>query len=179
MWRAVAVHGNTAYFSEKFNVYSYTLSHDKWTKLKQCNYKDFSMTVINNQLTTIGGMRDSPPSSVQALYLNYVAVNTLLCLSMSSSEMKWEELLPPMPTHRIFPAVVTTSTHLIAAGGKTRTIHNALSVVETLDTNTLHWTSVRSIPKAMGSPDMTLCKGQLVRTQQDLHVLCGRTPQVP
>ena len=140
------VHGNVAYFSQGYTVYSYTLSQDKWTKLKQCKYSSFSMAVVNNQLTTIGG------------HLSYTGINTLLCLSRSSSEMKWEELLPPMPTARISPAAVTTPTHLIVAGGYKGP---ALSVVETLDTNTLQWSSVSSSPQALDYPSMTLCNGQL------------------
>ena len=93
--RAV-VHGNMAYFSHYYSVYSYTLSQDKWTELKQCNYLYFSMAVINNQLTTIGGQR------------NLISTNNLLCLSRSPSEMKWEALLPPMPTARRWSAAVTT-----------------------------------------------------------------------
>ena len=128
-------------------MYSYTLSQDKWTKLKQCEYERFSMAVVNNQLTTIGGQH------------GFTVTFNLLCLSKSSSEMKWEELLPPMPTPRIWPAAVTTPTHLIVAGGRQR--DDALSVVETLDTNTLQWSSVSRLPEALGAPNMTLCNEQL------------------
>ena len=123
---AAVVHGNTAYFSQDYNVYSYTLSQDKWTKLKQCEYQHFSMAVVNEQLTITGG------------WLNGTATNTLLCLSRSFLLMtKWEELLPPMPTPRIRPATITTLTHLIVAGGRTKLGGDGLSAVETLDTNTL------------------------------------------
>ena len=87
---AAVVRGNTAYFSQGRDVYSYTLSQDKWTELPQCKYQHFSMAVINNQLTTIGGMLGGVVTAA--------ATNTLLCLSRSSSEMKWKEFLPPMPT---------------------------------------------------------------------------------
>ena len=150
---AAVVHGNTAYFSEGYSVYSYTLSQDKWTQLKQCEYEAFSMAVVNNQLTTIGGLSGG------------TATNTLLCLSRSSSEMKWEELLPPMPTARIYSAAVTTPTHLIVAGGKT--------VVETLDTNTLQWSSVSSSPEALGRPNMTLCNGQLYLSRHSKIFSCS------
>ena len=109
----------------------------------------FSMAVINDQLTTIGGGHDA------------TATNTLLCLSKSLWKMKWEELLPPMPTARMWSAAVTTPTHLIVAGGQTGFGGDELSVVETLDTNTLQWSSVSSSPEALGDPNMTLCNGQL------------------
>ena len=158
--RAV-VHGNMAYFSHYYSVYSYTLSQDKWTELKQCNYLYFSMAVINNQLTTIGGQR------------NLISTNNLLCLSRSPSEMKWEALLPPMPTARRWSAAVITPTHLIVAGGMTGVLGGALSVVETLDTNTLQWSSVSSSPKALGAPNMTLCNGHLYLSQESKIFSCS------
>ena len=154
------VHGNTAYFSQHNSVYSYTLSQDKWTKLKQCEYLYFSMAVINDQLTTIGGGHDA------------TATNTLLCLSKSLWKMKWEELLPPMPTARIWSAAVTTPTHLIVAGGGTG-LGAALSVVETLDTNTLQWSSVSSSPEALQYPSMTLCNGQLYLSEHRKIFSCS------
>ena len=163
MWDAAVVHGNAAYFSQRYNVYSYTLSQDKWTKLKQCEYEFFSMAVITNKLTTIGGRHGCGGT----------ATNTLLCLSRSSSEMKWEELLPPMPTPRTWSAAVTTPTHLIVAGGGTGLLGAALSVVETLDTNTLQWSSVSSSPEALLAPNMTLCNGQLYLSKDSKIFSCS------
>ena len=158
---AAVVHGNTAYFSQCNSMYSYTLSQDKWTQLKQCGYASFSMAVVNNQLTTIGGLS------------GLTVTSTLLSLSRSSSEMKWEELLPPIPTPRIWSAAVTTPTHLIVAGGKTGLGAAALSVVETLDTNTLQWSSVSSSPKALGIPNMTLCNGQIYLSEDSKIFSCS------
>ena len=154
------VHGNTAYFSQGYNVYSYTLSQDKWTELKQCEYASFSMAVVNNQLTTIGGQH------------GVTATKTLLCISRSSSEMKWEELLPPMPTPRIRSAAVTIPTHLIVAGGL-GVFGGAFSVVETLDTNTLQWSSVSSSPQALSAPKMTLCNGELYLSEHSKIFSCS------
>ena len=160
---AAVVHRNTAYFSQGSRVYSYTLSQDKWTRLKQCKYRNFSMAVVNNKLTTIGGQHGG------------TATNILLCLLRSSSEMKWGKILPPMPTPRRWSAAVTTPTHLIVAGGDRRlgVIGDALSVVETLDTNTLQWSSVSSSPKALGAPNMTLCNGQLYLSQDSKIFSCS------
>ena len=162
MWGAAVVHGNTAYFSQDYSVYSYTLSQDKWTRLKQCKYLYFSMAVVNNQLTTIGGQSGDG-----------TATNTVLSLSRSSSEMKWEEFLPPMPTARRWSAAVTTPTHLIVAGGMTGSGAAALSVVETLDTNTLQWSSVSSSPEVLLHPSMTLCNGQLYLSQHSKIFSCS------
>ena len=100
-----------------------------------------------------------------------IATNTLLCLSRSSSEMKWEELLPPMPTAWLWSAAVTTQTHLIVAGGKA--VDGALVAVETLDTNTFQWSSVSSLPKPLEYPNMTLCNGQLYVSQHNKILSCS------
>ena len=47
---SVVTHDNTAYFSVAYDVYSYTTLQNKWTKLKQCEYENFSMVVVNNKL---------------------------------------------------------------------------------------------------------------------------------
>ena len=118
------------------------------------------MAVVNNQLTTIGGWDDD------------IATNLLLCLSRSSSEMimKWEGLLPPMPTARISPAAVTTPTHLIVAEGYDG---DPVSVVETLDTNTLQWSSVSSSPEPLDYPHMTLCNRQLYLSEHSKIFSCS------
>ena len=160
---AAVVHGNTAYFSRGNSVYSYVLSQNEWTKLKRCKCQHFSMAVIFNQLTAIGGQCDGSDS----------ATNTLLCLTMSSSETKWEELFPPMPTPRVQSAAVTIPNHLIVAGGQTKLFGAALSAVETLDTNTFQWSSVSSSPEPLEYPNMTLCNGQLYLSKDSKIFSCS------
>ena len=159
---AAVVHGNMAYFSQGHNVYSYTLPQDEWTELKLCEHECFSMAVVNNQLATIGGKRC------------HTATNALLCLSRGWFKTKWEELLPPMPTARIWSAAVNTPNHLIVAGGGTGGLNSVpLSVVETLDTNTLQWSSVSSSPEAWVAPSMTLCNGQLYLSEDSKIFSCS------
>lgn len=161
-YRGTAIgHGNTAYFSQDHNVYSYTVTEDKWTSLKPCDYKYFSMAVVNDKLTTIGGQGRGDS-----------ATNILLCLSGSSSDMKWEILLPPMPTERERPAVVTTYTHLVVAGGGTRLVAG-LSTVEVLNFQTLQWASASNSPKALENPNMTICDGQLYLSEDKTIFSCS------
>ena len=138
------VHGSTAYFSSVYNVYSYTVHENKWTKLPQRKYNHFAMAVINDALTTIGGM----DSQVKA-------TNTLLSLSGSS----WEEVLPPMPTKRAFPAAANTPTHLMVAGGRQSFYGDPVATVEVLNTETLQWSTASSLPETVSFPTMTTCGG--------------------
>ena len=152
---AAVVHYNIAYFSSGQDVYSYTISKDKWSKLKPCGHEFFSMAVVKHKLTTIGGLH------------NNTATNTLLCLSRSvaDTEMKWEELLPPMPTERVRPAAVTTTTHLVVAGGRTQA-GPGYSTVEVLSLHTLQWASASREPEEFKHPSMTLC-GENVYLSED------------
>lgn len=49
------VHGNTAYFSYDYSIYSFTVSNSRWTELPEHKYSSFAMAIVNGQLTTIGG----------------------------------------------------------------------------------------------------------------------------
>ena len=137
---SAVVHGNTAYFSSVYNVYSYTVHENKWTKLPQCKYERFAMVVINDALTTIGGRE-------------YASTNTLLSLSGSS----WEEVLPPMPTKREFPAAANTPTRLVVGGGDH--YGNPMATVEVLNTETLQWSTASSLPERVSFPQITTCGG--------------------
>ena len=152
---SVVVHGNTAYFSCGYNVYSYTVPENKWTKLPQCKYGCFTMAVINDALTTIGG-RDH----------EWAVTNTLLSLSGSS----WEEVLPPMPTKPMHPAAANTPTHLVVAGGTLSLIGGATATVELLNTETLQWSTASSLPEAVAFPQMTTCGGCLYLTDGESRV---------
>ena len=140
------VHGSTAYFSCDYNVYSYTVPENKWTKLPQCEYEHFAMAVINDALTTIGGRGHQR-----------AVTNILHSLSGSS----WEEVLPPMPTKRRHPAAANTPTHLVVAGGTLLLSAGGTATVEVLNTETLQWSTARSLPDAVGYPQMTTCGGCL------------------
>ena len=148
------VHGNTAYFSRDYRVYSFTLPEDKWTTLPRCQNRDFSLAVVYDKLTTIGGCYDG------------VATNVLLCLSKGS----YEKEFPLMPTKVIKPAVITTHTHLVVAGGKNG---GALSTVQLLDLNTLQWFSAKRSPEALWYPHMTLCGGYLYLSEDSSIFSCS------
>ena len=148
------VHGSTAYFSAYDNVYSYTVPENEWTKLPQCKYKHFAMAVFNDALTTIGG-RD-----------HQYAINTLLSLSGSS----WEEVLPPMPTKRMYPAAANTPTHLVVAGGKKTIDGFWLVTVEVLNTDSLQWSIATSFPKMDQYTHMTKSGGRIYLTGQSNNV---------
>ena len=147
LYGAAVVHGNTALFSRGYNVYSYRVTEDEWTRLPPCKYRDSALAVVNDQLTTIGGW---VPATVPT--------NSLLSLSGSPPVQRWEEVLPPMPTERLLLAAATTPTHLVVAGGN-RGLVDPLSTLEVLSTETLQWSTASSLPKALADIQMIFCDG--------------------
>ncbi len=111
------------------------------------------MAVIDGCLVTVGGNNDE-------LLALHEETNVILSLLPGKLHKKrWKKALPPMPTRRSDPLVVTTPTHLVVAGG----YRNAsLDVVEVLDTSTYQWFRAESLPQPMGYySQRTLCAGYL------------------
>ena len=145
------VSGNVAYFNYAgTDVHAYHVDEDKWTRLPDCTQKWFGFAVINSLLTAVGG--EKSPSREPT--------NTLTSLR----EGKWVELLPPMSTNRVRPAVVTTdnNNYVIVAGGKTEFIRGTdLATVEVLNCSSLRWTSVCDLPEPLPYIAATICNGRI------------------
>ena len=112
-------------------------------------------------MTTIGGHRDDKDC----------ATNDLLCLPDNSLGLLTP--LPPMPTARVRPAAVSTPTHLIVAGGKTKLFGAPLSAVEMLEFNTLQWFACSCSPIPLACPNSTLCGGHIYLSQNKAIFSCG------
>lgn len=143
-------HGDIAYFSCEYKIYAYSLPSDSWrVLLRRCDYRDFGLAVVNGELTVIGGHTG-----------DFSVTNTLLSMVADSSWAIWKEHLPSMPTSRAFPEAVTTSSHLIVAGGMVSE-HSQLSTVEVMDMRTLQWSTVSSLPEDFCDHHMSLCGDEL------------------
>ena len=122
----------------------------KWRILPECPKWFFSIAVVNGQLTAIGG-----------IHLD-IATNTLLSLSQDKpdiSKQKWLEQLPPMTYCHSSPAVSTTNTSLIVAGGWGPGVKK--TEVEVMDTQTLQWSTVASLPLPLSEATATICGDRL------------------
>ena len=125
----------------------------QWSDLPRCPKVYFAIAVVNGQLTAIGGWQSD--RGVQN-------ANTLLSLSQDKpdiSQQKWLEQLPPMTYHRNVPAVATTNTSLIVAGG--RELDGRKTEVEVMDTRTLQWSIVTSLPFCLSAATATICGDRL------------------
>lgn len=160
-----ASNGSTAYFSCDHSIYCYTEADKKWKQLPPCTYILFGMAVINGQLTTIGG----------CIKEKYKDSETNVLLSLASNlfgKRSWKKVLPSMPTGRAVPAVTTTKTHLVVAGGwKSTDIHT--NVVEVLNTESTEWSSVTYLPQTNFYPQMALSEGKLYVFLHECMLSCS------
>ena len=123
----------------------------QWTFLQSCPKKYFSIAVVNEQLTAIGGEHsDKATKTVFSLPLNQLDI----------SQQKWNtEQFPPTTCYHVHPAVVTTNTSLIVAGGWGPDKDKA--PVEVMNTQTLHWSTVASLPHPLWQATATICGSRL------------------
>ena len=105
------------------------------------------LAIINSLLTAIGG--GTP---------NDEATNSLL-----STDDKWTEKFPPMPTKRYLTAAVCSGRSLVVAGGCSRVEKKLviMSTVEVMDTETLQWSTASSLPHPLHQASATLCGDQV------------------
>ena len=123
----------------------------QWTVLPECSKKKFSIAVVNGLLTAIGGKHSDTPTK------------TLLSLShdrlLGISRQKWTEQFPPMTYYHNDPTVATTDISLIVAGGWGPDRDKA--PVEVMDTKTLRWSTVASLPHHRWQATATICGGRM------------------
>ena len=150
---SVAVDGEMVYCRDGVSstiVLMFNSRTGQWTELIECPKKSFSIAVVNGQLTAIGGSQ------------SYKATNTLLSLPQDRPgifQQKWIEQFPPMIDGRDAPAVTTTNTSLIVAGGWSPDMEKA--PVEVMDIQTLQWSTVASLPLPFWNATATICGDRL------------------
>ena len=148
--RAAVVDGGVGYFMHyNRQTCSYNSNSKKWSELPKCPYEHSSLAVVNGQLTAIGGSED--------LLKKHTYTNKLLSLRGN-----WSDVFPPMPTKRCSTTAVTSKEHLIVAGGTTGPYRaDVINIVEVLDTKTLVWSRVASLPHPYSFASETICGDHL------------------
>ena len=155
MERGSAVsHDKMAYFNPDYSTAVYQFEEDQWTALPECPHYWSALTVVNKQLTTVGGRhgRRGGPT------------NSLASLTGEGKDRKWVEHFPRMPTSRSHLAAVCRGTSLIAAGG--RGGGRVLRTVEVMDTESLQWTLVNPLPHPMWGASIAV-------SQEKVYLLGG------
>ena len=150
MWgEAAAVKGSVAYFQPgelgEHTVLAYDSAKNNWSELPRCPIRNFSLAMVSNLLTTIGGKAadDECTSSL-----------------LSFTDTKWMKKFPSMPTKRWCTAVVCSVRSLVVVGGEGEGRKN-LSTVEVMDTETLQWSTASNLPYPLTQATATLCGDQI------------------
>ena len=116
---------------EECTIQVYDNNKAEWSSLPRYRYRWFAMSVVNSQLTLVGGKDVS----------NWKVTNQLAVFDTTSQ--CWTYPYPPMPTPRHRPAVSTYDIWLLVAGGADR---RDLATVELLNISTKQWLSTSSLP---------------------------------
>ena len=105
-------------------VYCYDPSQDKWTTLPPLPVNWFGLGQDNGKLVAVGGQKSDNRTANEVLYM------------YDERSKKWKQTIPPMPTARYDPGVLSLQSVLIVAGGNTPS-HTA--AVEIFKSDTSQW----------------------------------------
>ena len=95
--------GRMAYFrpNDSRQVHAYNSDTEEWSTLPECPTYHFTLTVIENLVTAVGGSKFPwYASTIEKV------TNTLLSLMQEGQRKNWVGHFPPMPTKRKLTAVV-------------------------------------------------------------------------
>ena len=132
--------------ADSTSLYQYECGTKKWMELPSCPYCDSGLTIIDSELTTVGGADRAG------------CTNRLFTLRQG----KWVEVYPPMNTAHSSPAVVSTSDgdYLIVIGGF-GSDGSRTATVELFQVKSRRWYKLTDLPQPLPRPSATICGDQL------------------
>jgi N-acetylneuraminic acid mutarotase len=102
--------GGEAYGDDQYIVYCYDPSQDRWTTLSPLPVRWFGLGQVNGKLVAVGGWKKSTGNETKDVYTN------------DERSQKWKQTIPPMPTARRSPGVLSLQSALVVAGGSGATL---------------------------------------------------------
>ena len=149
------IHNSKVYISAAYKeesgkavhpVLVYSTDEQKWRTLPE-QQRGSAIAVVNDHITLIGG-RDVSTRMV---------TNTLS--TWYEEESRWKQVLPPMPTRRVWPAIISHANLLLVTGGVAEDGSTVLNTTDVLDLTTMKWTTPQglSLPIPLGLHHLALC----------------------
>ncbi len=141
--QAVTINGKVYYGGgicddddDMYCVHCYDPPQDVWSTLSRLPVRWFGLGEVKGDLVAIGG-RDS----------SYSASNVVHVFNKKGMISNWKRTIPPMPTARVSPAVVSLPTHLVVAGGR---LDSGVYTdnFETYNISTSQWSETDRLPYA-------------------------------
>ena len=134
----------------------YSANEHKWSTLPE-QQNGAAIAVLNNHVTLIGGQDLSTgkfPNTLSAWY---------------EKEGRWKQVLPPMPTGRYSPAVISHENLLLVTGGVAEDV-SVINTTAVLDLTTMKW----STPEGLHLP-VPLWGHHLALNREYLYMVGGAT----
>ena len=124
----------------------YSANELKWSTLPEQQGAS-AIAVVNDHITLIGGHDISPRKVTNALSTWY------------EEEGRWKQVLPPMPTGRSRPAVISHDNLLLVTGGVAEDDSTVLNTTDVLDLTTMKWATPQglNLPIPLWHHHLVLC----------------------
>ena len=135
--------GDAAVDDDYYIICCYDPSQDNWTTLPPLPVRYFGLGEVNGKLVAIGGRKKSDCRVTNVVY------------TFDERSNKWKRTIPPMPTARDFPGVLSFQSALVVVGGAFL-IGSYADVVEIFKLDTLQWYTTDSLPTACSDISLTV-----------------------
>ena len=123
--------GFTGRDDDYYIVDCYDPSQNNWTTLPPLPVELFRLGQVNGKLVAVGGVKKSDSSTTNEVY------------TYDERWKKWKQTIPPMPTARCHPGVLSLQSALVVAGGAPYT-----DAVEIFKADTSQWHTTDPLPTA-------------------------------
>ena len=127
---------------DQFRVFCYSPSEDTWNTLPACDVHWFGLGQVRGKLVTVGGRKKSYGEITNEVY------------EFDEMAHSWKHSIPPMPTARHSPAVLSHHSTLTVAGGSTG--YTRTAVVEVFREETSQWHTTEPLPFRWRCPSSVL-----------------------
>ena len=114
---------------DSHDVLRYETRSDQWSVLPSCPVRRFGLGQLSGKLVTVGGL--DRRATVNRVY-TYV-----------QETQQWEKSIPPMPTPRRLPTVITYNSSIAVCGGR-----GVDRVVDVFNRETAQWHTAAPLPVA-------------------------------
>ena len=134
--------GGSLYSNDMHQVFCYSPSEDTWNTLPAGDVRLFGLGQVRGKLVTVGGMKKSGGKVTNKVY------------EFDEVAHSWKQSIPPMPTARHSPAVLSHHSTLTVAGGTTG--YTRTAIVEVFREETSQWHTTEPLPFRWLNPSSLL-----------------------
>ena len=152
--------------NDEYRVFCYRPSEDAWSTLPACPVRYFGLGQVRGKLITVGGQK-KPDTVTNEVY------------EFDEVTQSWKQSIPPMPTVRASPAVLSHHRTVIVAGGIIYSTHT--SAVEIFRDENSQWYAIDPFPFAWRDAWTSLLinnRWYLLGGQTEAQVVCAHVDQL-